>query len=290
MRKSDRQRFLHLPEVQSYFQRAEKIMNERCGLNFNFQKFLEKSTEEIYSLSQISYAAVAICAIQTGVADRLQQQRGAPDWVMGCSLGDLARAVFAGAYSFEDAVYNHIKFTQGIDGIDKIGRNIGVLAPRDAPFTEEDFLWFEQINVDVSCLTPRFLNIGGRYQDLEKVEERANAMRWNTMSILDYPAHSRYILPYVQAVETEFAEVQTHKPRIPIFSSLSAQPLEDPSLIREEFLLSITRTIHWAKAVQLLVSEKGVVNFINIGPCRSLSGIMKDIPVSVSPKEAFDLI
>ena len=290
MRKSDRQRFLHLPEVRSYFAKAEIIIKEKFGMSFSFQSFLGKPVEEIYSLSQISYAAVAICAIQVGVAERLGKQIASPDWVMGCSLGDLARAVFAGAYSFEDAVYNHIKFTQGIDGIDQIGRNIGVLAPREAPFTDDDFAWFEEIKVDVSCLTPRFLNIGGRYQDLDKVEARAKEMKWNTMSILDYPAHSRYILPYVQAVEAEFAEVKTHKPRIPIFSSLSAQPLEDPRHIRDEFLLSITRTIQWSKAVQSLVNEKGVVNIVNIGPCRSLSGIMKDIPVNVALREAFDLI
>ncbi|MEK2688061.1 ACP S-malonyltransferase [Bdellovibrio sp. GT3] len=291
IRKSDRNRFSHLPEVQQYFAKAEDIIATRFGRTFNFKEFLELPTEEIYSIQNISLAAVAICCIQTGVAERLREKLGAsPDWVMGCSLGDLARAVFAGAYSFEDAIYNHIWFTQRIDGIDQIGRNIGVLAPKGDTFQADDYAWFDEVQVDVSCLTPRFLNIGGRYADLKKVEERAREKGWNTMNILDYPAHSRYILPYVLAVQSDFAHVRTHTPQIPIFSSLSAQELVDPKIIKEEFLLSITRTIHWSEAVQRLVRDKGIRKFINVGPCRSLSGLMRDIPVEVETCEAFEVL
>ncbi|MBO9667264.1 MAG: ACP S-malonyltransferase [Bdellovibrio sp.] len=290
LRKTDRHRFSHLPEVQEYFAKAEHIIHSRFGHKIDFKEFLELSAEEIYSIKNISLAAVAICCIQSGVAKRLSAQRGAPAWVMGCSLGDLARAVYAGAYTFEDAIYNHIHFTQSIDGIDQIGKNIGVLAPRGTPFTEEDFQWFEEVAVDVSCLTPRFLNVGGRYDDLKKVEARAEEKGWNVMNILDYPAHSRYILPYVRAVESDFSHVKTFRPQVPIFSSLSAQVLEDPQVIKEEFLLSITRTIHWSQAVQRLVKEHGITEFINIGPCRSLSGLMRDIPVEVKTTEAYELL
>ncbi|WP_413575228.1 acyltransferase domain-containing protein [Bdellovibrio sp. HCB290] len=291
IRKSDRNRFSHLPEVQNYFLKAEEIIAARFEKKISFKEFLELPTEEIYSIKNISLAAVAICCIQTGVAERLRDKLGqSPDWVMGCSLGDLARAVFAGAYSFEDAIFNHIWFTQRIDGIDQIGRNIGVLAPKSEKFEEQDYAWFAETQVDVSCLTPRFLNVGGRYEDLKKVEERAREKGWNTMNILDYPAHSRYILPYVLAVESDFTHVRTYSPQIRIFSSLSAQELTDPKIIKEEFLLSITRTIHWSEAVQRLVQEKGICKFINVGPCRSLSGLMRDIPVNVETIEAFEVL
>lgn len=290
LRKVDRNRFTHLPEVQEHFSRAEKVIAERFGQHVSFKEFLNLPAEEIYALKNISLAAVAICCIQVGVALRLRKQIGDPQWVMGCSLGDLARAVFAECYSFEDAVYNHIWFTQKIDGIDKIGKNIGVLAPRGQNFTAADYQWFEKICVDVSCLTPRFLNIGGRYKDLLKVEELAKEKNWNIIDILNYPVHSRYILPYVQAVASEFATVQTYTPRVPIFSSVSAQALENPDVIKAEFLLCITQAVQWSKAIQCLVNEKGVTRFINIGPCKSLTGLMKDIPVTVETHEASDLL
>jgi [acyl-carrier-protein] S-malonyltransferase len=210
---------------------------------------------------------------------------------MGCSLGDLARSVYSGAYLFEDAVYNHVYYTRAIAGIDKIGANIGILAPKGQPFTftPEDFKWFDAMEVDVSRLTARFLNVGGRFRDLEQIKTAARERGWNVMNILDYPAHSRYILPFVERVAQDALRVRVNAPKIPMFSSFSVQPLVDPELIKREFLLSITMPIHWHVAVETLVATHGVRKFVNIGPCRSLSGLMRDIPVEVEVIEAADL-
>ncbi|UOF01344.1 acyltransferase domain-containing protein [Bdellovibrio reynosensis] len=290
LRRTDRHRFTHLPEVQSYFSRAEKVILERFGQKISFTEFLELPTEQVYSLKNISIAAVAICCIQVGVAEKLREKMGDPHWVMGCSLGDLARAVFVGCYTFEDLVYNHLRFTGHIDGIDSIGRNIGVLAPHLAPFEFNDYQWFEDQGVDVSILTPRFLNISGRFDDLAKVEKRAEDKNWNIINILNYPVHSRYILPYVLAVKSEFNLVETKAPRIPIFSSVSARAISETEIIKEEFLLCITQAVQWSKAIQSLVHDKGISKFVNIGPCRSLTGLMRDIPVEVETVEAYQLL
>jgi [acyl-carrier-protein] S-malonyltransferase len=290
LRRADRNRFLPLPEVQERFRQAEAVLSSRLGHSEPLMALLEKSTEEIYSIKNISLAAVIICAIQTGVTDRLKTMGIQPAWVMGCSLGDLARAVFAGAYRFEDAVYNHVHFTRGIEGIESIGRNIGVASSVSRPFDDGDYAWFDEIAVDVSRLTPRFLNVGGRHAELSLVEARAREKGWHVMPILEYPAHSRYILPFVDRVSNEFENVQVRVPQIPIFSSFSGKPLTDPVEIRKEFLLSITQTIHWHHAVTTLVREHGITEFVNIGPCRSLSRMMGDIPGSVGVVEADALI
>jgi [acyl-carrier-protein] S-malonyltransferase len=290
LKKADRMRYANQPNVQRYFQSAEIIIGDKFNKKISFLDFLNESTEYIYSVDNISLAAVAICSIQGGVSEAVASEFGKPDWVIGCSLGDLGRSVFANAYSFEDAVTNHIKFTQKIDGIDKIGKNIGVLATKTDSFSEEDYQWFSDIKVDVSRLTPRFLNIGGRFEDLKKIEEKAIENSWGTMTLLEYPAHSRYILPYVEAVRQDFQTVKTHSPKIKMFSSLSAVPISDPEIIREEFLLSITRPIHWCQAIERLHLEHGASEFINIGPCRSLSKMMRDIPVEVTVTESYDIL
>ncbi len=290
LRRADRNRYLVLPEVKERFRQAEVVLSDRLNHKTPLLDLLEKSTEEIYAVENISLAAVVICAIQTGVTDRLRDHGLNPEWVMGCSLGDLARAVYASAYSFEDAVYNHVHFTRGIEGIEKIGRNIGVAAPISSPFDVADYNWFEEIEVDVSCLTPRFLNVGGRHAELGLVEKRATERGWHVMPILEYPAHSRYILPFVQKIEGEFSRVQVNTPQVKIFSSFSCRPLVDPEEIKKEFLLSITKTIHWHKAVTTLVRDHDVSEFVNIGPCRSLSRMMGDIPGAAPVIEADALI
>ena len=290
LRRTDRNRYLALPEVQNRMGQAEKIVSRHRDHKVLLHEFLLLPTAEIYSVDNISTAAVVICAIQCGIADRLRSLGCKPKWVMGCSLGDLARAVFADAYSFEDAVSNHMRFTTGISGIEKIGRNIGVAAPPKSPFSDEDYGWFNKIGVDVSRLTSRFLNIGGRHAELALVESRAVERQWHVMPILEYPAHSRYILPFVERVAQSFGSVEVRLPSTPIFSSLSAKPLTDPVDIRNEFLLSITQPIHWERAVLKLAQEHGIREFINIGPCRSLSKMMKEIDASIVVIEAEDVI
>lgn len=290
LRRADRNRFLGLPEVQARLSQAEGVLRDRFGIELSLNTLLEQGTSDIYAVQNISIAAVIICAIQVGVTDRLKSLGIQPDWVMGCSLGDLARSICAEAYRFEDAIYNHVHFTRGIEGIDKIGRNIGVAAKASQPFTDQDFAWFEEIGVDVSQLTPRFLNVGGRYAELEQVEAMAPEKGWHTMPILEYPAHSRYILPFVERVAGDFQEVTVGLPQIPMFSSFSNRPLENPDEIKKEFLLSITQTIHWHRAVTTLVREHGITEFVNIGPCRSLSRMMGDIPGAAPVIEADSLI
>lgn len=110
------------------------------------------------------------------------------------------------------------------------------------------------------------------------------------MPIMNYPAHSRYILPYVEKVREEFTTIGTSEAKIPIFSSFSCKPLTDPEEMRNEFLLSIAQTIHWHQAVSALVREHGVTRFVNIGPCRSLSRMMGDLYDAAPVVEASELL
>ncbi len=290
LRHSDRLRFSALPETQVRLRRAEEVLQSRCGLVMSLDEFLAQETSVIYSVSNISIAAVAICCLQMGIVDSLSKLGHEPHWLIGCSLGDLARSITAESYSFEDAIANHVKFTKKIGGIDKIGGNIGVATKINTVFLDSDFKWFEDLGADVSRLTPRFLNIGAKFEQLALIQEQAKLRGWATMSILEYPAHSRYILPFVEAVRADFESVKISDPQIPMFSSLSCRQLSDPDIIREEFLLSITKTIHWHKAIEKLVSHHGVGRFINIGPCTSLSRMMRDIEVDVEVVEASRLL
>ncbi|MDD4974024.1 MAG: acyltransferase domain-containing protein [Bacteriovorax sp.] len=290
LRQKDRERYLELPHVKKRLQQAQAVLRRELGLETDLMKMLTQNTDEIYQIHNISLAAVVISSIQVGVVDHLRERFQSPDWMVGVSLGDIARTVSAGAYDFETAVVAHVKFTHKIDGIDKLGGNIGVATTLARPFTQEDFDWFEQEGVDVSVLTSRFLNVGALFSALASVRARAKERGWRIMPILDYPAHSRYIRPYVDASEKEFLEVQTMTPKIPIFSTLSCKALTLPDEIKREFLETITRTIHFEAAITTLHKEHGVTRFINIGPCKSLYTLLRDIPLDFQIEDAEDLL
>jgi [acyl-carrier-protein] S-malonyltransferase len=290
LRPKDRERYLPLPHVQKRISEAESALLNELDIKVDINKMLLSATEEIYKIENISLAAVAISAIQVGVVDHLKESYPRPSWMVGVSLGDIARTVSAGAYEFKTAVVSHVKFTQRIDGIDKLGGNIGVATTLQRPFTTEDFAWFEEKKVDVSVLTSRFLNVGALFHSLDEVREKAKERGWRIMPILNYPAHSRYIRSYVEASEKEFLQVQTFKPEVPIFSTLSNRSLIEPEAIKKEFLETIITTIHFEKAITTLHNEHGVNHFINIGPCKSLYTLLRDIPLELKIEDAEDVL
>ncbi len=290
LRQKDRERYLELPKVKMRLKQAENALRRELGIDTDLLGMLTQNTEDIYKIDNISLAAVIISSIQVGVVDHLREHFPNPDWMVGVSLGDIARTVTAGAYDFETAVVSHVKFTHKIEGIDKLGGNIGVATTLAKPFTSQDYDWFEAEGVDVSVLTARCLNVGALFSSLDKVRERAKERGWRIMPILDYPAHSRYIKPYVDASEKEFLTVKTSLPEIPVFSTLSCKSLTSPEEIKREFLATITMTIHFEKAITELHSKHGVTRFINIGPCKSLYTLLRDIPLDFQIEDAEDLL
>lgn len=290
LRLKDRERYLHLPHVQKRLHQAQSALKRELNIDTDLIQMLTQATDDIYKIDNISLAAVLISSIQVGVVDHLKEQFPNPEWMVGVSLGDVARTVSAEAYDFEVAVVSHVKFTHRIDGIDKLGGNIGVATTLQRPFTQEDYDWFELKGIDVSVLTARFLNVGALFSGLDDVRLRAKEKGWRVMPILEYPAHSRYIKPYVDASEAEFMSVQTHLPKTPIFSTISLQPLTSPEIIKREFLETITKTIHFESAITKLSRDHGVTRFVNIGPCKSLYTLLRDIPLEFKIEDAEDLL
>src|SRR5437868_6868848 len=89
LKKGDRFRFLALPEVQARIVQAESLLREREPERRSLASLLELPTQDLYSLGNIHCTTMLISCMQLGVAERLQKIMPAPDWLVGCSLGDI---------------------------------------------------------------------------------------------------------------------------------------------------------------------------------------------------------
>ncbi|AZZ38116.1 ACP S-malonyltransferase [Bdellovibrio sp. qaytius] len=279
----DRFRYIQLPEVQQRLHQVEQIFKLQDNEDVSFEKYLQGSVQEIYSVENISKAATAICALQVGAAENLMKTKGIiPDWTLGCSLGDLARGVISDVCTFEFMISGYIRFAHKLKGVETIGANIGVSKPKGAVFTQDEIATMGQLGLDVSVMTPKFLNIGGRYSDLEKLQEAAKEKRWRVVKILDYPAHSRYIGDYVAAAAHEVREVQLNLPKYRTFSSITCRELTKTDELKQELMLNMTQPLRWGEAIKTLETQLQDVKFINIGPCKSLTKMIPDLDL-VSP-------
>ncbi len=286
----DRNRFLAVPEVQTRFAQAEEVFADTFGMKFSFSEFLALPKEELYRIERISMASASITAIQVGVMDAIRNVLPEPEWFLGISMGDTARSVCAGAWSFEAAMVAIVKYTRSIEGADQVGANISLSCAKGEQFSEADLEFFSALNLDASHLTPRFINVAGSRENLKKVAIQAQQKGWRWLESFNYPVHSRELKPYVETVRPEFTQVPFHKPTGRILSSVSCREIYEPTELRDELMETVVAPIHFQKPIDLLIGKHGVERFINIGPCQTNSKFLKELGRSAEVVESAQIL
>jgi len=88
--------------------------------------------------------------------------------------------------------------------------------------------------------------------------------------------HTPLMQPAVDGMTEIIATLSFHEPVIPIIANTTAQPLTTAELIKEELLRQLCNGIQWQRSIEYMVND-GVSTFIEIGPGKVLSGLIKRI-------------
>jgi len=73
------------------------------------------------------------------------------------------------------------------------------------------------------------------------------------------------------ALRDALAAVEVRHPRFPVYSNGTAQPFAD---VRAELVANLLRPVRWRETV-LALREAGAEDFVELGPGRVLSGLVK---------------
>jgi [acyl-carrier-protein] S-malonyltransferase len=95
------------------------------------------------------------------------------------------------------------------------------------------------------------------------------------------PFHSALMLPMQQKLEkdlrgTEFSDLQ-----VPLVTNVDADTTTSGSEAREALILQVSMPVRWEESVRLLIDE-GVNTFVEVGPGRVLTGLLRQIERSVA--------
>ena len=88
------------------------------------------------------------------------------------------------------------------------------------------------------------------------------------------PFHCSLMSPAAKAMKEKIDRVDFQKPKIEIFSNVTAQPENNPSNIKNLLVKQIFSTVRWRETL-LNMFKKGIKNYIEIGPGKVLSGMAK---------------
>src|SRR4029077_6417815 len=75
---------------------------------------------------------------------------------------------------------------------------------------------------------------------------------------------------------TDLAQLEFASPAVPVVTNVDAQLRQEPFELRDALVRQVSAPVRWLESMQLLL-DNGVDTFVEVGPGKVLSGLMRQI-------------
>ncbi len=214
-----------------------------------------------------NFAQPAIFCASLAGYEALGRPKG--DFMAGHSLGELAALVAAGAVSERDGlelvVLRGALMGQAEEGgmLALLGRGAAEQAPELA---ESHGLTVANDN------SPQQVVLSGPRNKLPEAERAGTALGLRAMQLdVTGAFHSPLMAAAVRPFEEALKRVEFTPPRVPVMSAVTTEPFDDIPL---RLAQALTHPVRWRETM-LALHELGVERFIEVGPGKVLTGLVK---------------
>ena len=264
--------------AKSIFKQADESLgmsiSEMCFEGPEEELQLTKNTQP--ALLTVSYACLkAIEEINDGSFSM-------PDYLAGHSLGEYTALAVANVLDFPTAVYlarerGRLMHEAGQQSPGAMAAVMGL---------DEDVL--TAICQDTSTVianynTPGQLVISGMKDNVLKASEQAQSAGASRVVPLNVSGafHSPLMKPAQEGLNDVIASLEFRDPEIPVLANTTALPLTNGDQVKKELIDQLCNGVQWQRSVEYMIND-GVTTFIEIGPGRVLSGLVKRINKEVN--------
>jgi [acyl-carrier-protein] S-malonyltransferase len=261
-------------KVASFFKKAD----ERLG--FSLSTIIFEGPQE--TLTRTENAQPALLTMSIALFEKVKEAGFVPDYVAGHSLGEYSALVAASVLSFEDAVYVVRKRGEFMEEAVPAGEGtmaavLGMDEPLLASIVAKAAKEVAPVQLaNLNC--PGQIVISGAKQGVEYAAQLAKEQGAKRVIPLEVsgPFHSSLMKPAADRLAQVLNEVRMHDSSIPIISNVTAQPMIKKEEIKEKLIEQLFSPVRWEQSVQTMI-ELGVDTFVEIGPGKVLSGLVKKI-------------
>jgi [acyl-carrier-protein] S-malonyltransferase len=95
------------------------------------------------------------------------------------------------------------------------------------------------------------------------------------------PFHSALMMPAQERLEKDLRNTEFSNLRVPLVTNVDADTIETGDEARAALIRQVTAPVRWEESVRLLIDE-GVNTFVEVGPNRVLTGLLRQIERSVA--------
>ncbi len=278
-----------VPELAELYRRANDIVG------YDLAKICFEGPAEKLDTTEISQPAIFVTSVACLTALRMgkteeELAQVEPEACLGLSLGEYT-ALYAGkAIGFEDglrlvqlrgramqAAAGQRKGTMvSILGLDEQQVNRLCQAVLEESPQEEDAL--EPLLVPVNFNCPGQIVLSGSVRACERAAERAKefgAIRAIPLRVAG-AFHTEMMAPAARQLGLALKECNFSQPRMKVVANVDGLVYDNSEQIPDKLLRQLIGAVRWQQSIEFLL-EQGAERFVEIGPGRVLTGLLKKI-------------
>ena len=248
-------------------------------LGFDILKIMFEGTDEDLKKTKVTQPAIFIHSV---AAVKAIDATGA-QMVAGHSLGEFSALVANGVLSFEDGLKLVSERALAMQEACDINPSsmAAILGLEDAK-VEEICASIDGIVVPANYNCPGQLVISGETVAVEKACEAMKAAGAKRALILPVNGafHSPLMKPAQERLAAAIENTKFRKATMPIYQNITTTAVTDPDEIKKNLIAQLTGPVKWTQTVHNMIKD-GAENFIEVGPGKTLQGLIKKINSNV---------
>jgi [acyl-carrier-protein] S-malonyltransferase len=251
---------------------------DRCSSSAGVDLRLRLTTAGEDDLRLTQNAQPALCFAGLGLAILLRRRGIEPSAAAGHSVGEYAALAVAGAVDAPRVIKAVVERGKAMAeaapaGTSSMAAVLGLEARAvEAALAGIDGAWPANYN------TPTQTVVAGTMAGLEVATERLQKAGAKRVIPLNVSAafHTPLMAPAAERLRSELDRVEWRSPRIPVMANLTGRPHLGGDRIPHVMEMQLRSPVRWAACVASLV-EMGCDTFIEVGPKRALTGMMREL-------------
>jgi [acyl-carrier-protein] S-malonyltransferase len=228
-------------------------------------------------------AQPALCFVGLGLTVLLKRRGLEPVAAAGHSVGEYTALAVSGAVTAPRVIKAVVERGKAMAeaapagtgsmaavlGLDSQGVEVALAGMNDA--------WPANYN------TPTQTVIAGTMAGLEAATKRLQAAGAKRVLPLNVSAafHTPLMAPAAERLRAALDRIEWRAPRIPVMANLTGRPHQGGDRIPQVMEMQLRSPVRWAACVQMLV-ELGCDTFLEVGPKRALTGMMRELAPSAA--------
>jgi [acyl-carrier-protein] S-malonyltransferase len=280
----------NFPVARAVFDEADE------ALGFALSKLIFEGPEEQLKLTE--HTQPAILTVSVAAARVLAEKGIQPAFAAGHSLGEYSAHVAAGTFTFADAVrtvrsrgrYMQQAVPPGEGAMAAIlGLSAALISEICSQVSDEltplpATPGAQNFSPKTAIVSPANLNspdqtvISGAAAAVQLAADRckeAGAKR-TVMLQVSAPFHCALMQPAQDALAKDLESILFNDPVVPIAANVDARLITRGPDSRDCLIRQVTGPVRWVECIQLLIAQ-GATHFIEVGPGKVLSGLMRQI-------------